>query len=389
MKTEYVYLDAHGQKTDIPNATVVVIHRYDDAGVLVESTSSEIKKERLRNQSQYDQGSYGDTASQASAERTGTHKGKNIWICPNDETENTGAHCMICGSARPRKWNKHILLAGISAICVLAVAIIYLANASRQKDILSPPVSSPVITVQQADPPVTIRETESAEVTIELPKILNPLSKLQLDDTFYLGSYEQDNDLGNGMETIAWLVLARDGDYILAISQYALDCIPYHTTDDGITWKTSYVRKWLNESFYNTAFSTDEKAQILTSQITTERNPRYTDVFPGSNTEDKIFLLSIKEIEMYLTPRQENNEENQHYTNRRREARLCEPTPYAVAQGAYVRKDTNGSWWWLRNPGEVGNNASCILSYGDILYAGESVNSGRGTVRPAMWISVK
>ena len=58
-------------------------------------------------------------------------------------------------------------------------------------------------------------------------------------------------------------------------------------------WSGSEIRKWLNGTFFNTAFSALEQAQILTTKVETcyEENPE-----SKVETEDKIFLLSSSEI---------------------------------------------------------------------------------------------
>jgi len=58
-------------------------------------------------------------------------------------------------------------------------------------------------------------------------------------------------------------------------------------------WSGSEIRKWLNDTFFNTAFSALEQAQILTTKVETS----YKDNPENKvETEDKIFLLSSSEI---------------------------------------------------------------------------------------------
>lgn len=185
------------------------------------------------------------------------------------------------------------------------------------------------------------------------------------------GSYEQDGKQGNGKEAIEWLVLDTNGDKILLVSEKALDCQPYHSTRADVTWESCSLRQWLNGSFYDLAFNADEQKQIIFTEVVAERNPQF-DTSVGENTMDKIFLLSIDETLKYLPTDSK---------------RMCNPTPYAISQGAYINNDTGGSWWWLRTPGSSSKDAASVNSDGSIDYDDGKVSSGQGTVRPAMWIS--
>ena len=82
------------------------------------------------------------------------------------------------------------------------------------------------------------------------------IKQAKVGDYVVFGQYEQDNDTSNGKEDVEWLVLDVQEDRALLISKYLLDCKPYNTTDDHVTWETCTLRKWLNDEFINTAFST-------------------------------------------------------------------------------------------------------------------------------------
>ena len=75
--------------------------------------------------------------------------------------------------------------------------------------------------------------------------------------------------------------------------------------------------------------------------------------------------------------------------------RRCAPTAYAVAQEVWVQKESRTAegdaacYWWLRSPGYLANCAAYVLCYGDVLYAGYTVNSGDIGVRPALIINLE
>ncbi|HJI69622.1 MAG TPA: DUF6273 domain-containing protein [Oscillospiraceae bacterium] len=199
----------------------------------------------------------------------------------------------------------------------------------------------------------------------------------KVGDIVYFGTYEQDNDTTNGKEDIEWLVLAKEDNKILVISDKALDCQEYNPSWSDVTWETCSLRKWLNNDFINDAFSDDEKAMIPTVTVSADNNPEY-DTDPGNATKDKVFLLSIVEAEKYFTSD---------------EARKCVPTEYAISNGAYTSDSyTKGGkatcWWWLRSPGVSQRNAASVGSDGSVDRIGLSVRSDDDSVRPALWISI-
>jgi hypothetical protein len=203
------------------------------------------------------------------------------------------------------------------------------------------------------------------------------LKNANVGDIVTFGSYEQDNDTSNGKETIEWQVLAREGSRLLVISKYALDCQPYNTSFTDVTWETCSLRKWLNGTFLNAAFSAEEQKMIPTVTVTADKNPTYgTD--PGSNTNDKVFLLSITEVNKYFSSDK---------------ARICGATDYAEAQGAYTSTfDSAGGkaacWWWLRSPGNISSLAAYVDPYVDVDGYGNNVNRSNYAVRPALWIDL-
>ena len=186
-----------------------------------------------------------------------------------------------------------------------------------------------------------------------------------------LGKYEQDNDTSNGKEDIEWLVLVKDDNKMLVISDKAIDCKQYHSSYIGTTWEECSLRRWLNDTFVNEAFTPEEQEKILTTNVTADANPDY-DTDAGNDTEDKVFLLSIEEVNRYF-----NNDV----------MRACKPTDYAVSNGAYV-SDSSNCWWWLRSPGNNRNRAANVDSGGYVSEEGDFVANKYLAVRPAMWISL-
>ena len=206
----------------------------------------------------------------------------------------------------------------------------------------------------------------------------NKIKNIKVGDTYTFGAYEQDNSTSNGKEAIEWTVLDKDGMSLLLISKQALDCQQYNTSYTDVTWESCSLRKWMNGTFLNKAFNAEEQAQIQNTTVSADKNPEY-NTNPGNATTDKVFLLSINEVEKYF-----NSDE----------ARKCAPTAYAKAQGAYTSdsyKTASGAatcWWWLRSPGYNQRLAAYVPYAGSVNCNGSSVNYDSGAVRPALWINL-
>ena len=204
------------------------------------------------------------------------------------------------------------------------------------------------------------------------------LKAANVGDTIKFGKYEQDNNLSNGKEDIEWDVLAKEDNSVLLISKYALDCKEYNSITTSATWETCSLRKWLNETFMDSAFDGAEKSIVEKTNVSADKNPNYsTD--PGNATTDKVFLLSANEVNKYFGSYED---------------RKCIPTEYAKANGAYTSSGytKNGvptCWWWLRSVGYTQGGAANVSDYGSDNYLGMRVDYGGGCVRPAVWVNIK
>lgn len=204
---------------------------------------------------------------------------------------------------------------------------------------------------------------------------IEKLKIAEVGDVVYFGAYEQDNNTPNGKEDIEWQVLAKADNKILVISKYALDCQQYNTSYTDVTWENCSLRKWMNGTFLNNAFSAEEQAQIQNNRTVSayiNQNPEYSTK-PGNATTDKVFLLSINEAKKYFSSDS---------------ARQCQPTKYAIANGAYVNSDNGNCWWWLRSPGHFQDDAADVRSGGSVSYVGDDVHLDYSCVRPALWINL-
>ncbi len=189
-------------------------------------------------------------------------------------------------------------------------------------------------------------------------------------DLYVFGQYEQDNNAENGLEPIEWLVLAQDSSSILLLSRYALDFQSYHSVGDDIVWKEAAIRTWLNNDFLLKAFSASEQDVILSRVISNAADQGNVEweTTAGDNTEDRIFLLSVSEVNQYFV---DNN------------ARKSRGTETARAQGArlWPLEETD---WWLRSPGKVQYDAGYVGTNGG--YYSNAATNKKG-IRPALWFN--
>ena len=219
---------------------------------------------------------------------------------------------------------------------------------------------------------LSYRDSEDKYILAKAKYQQSLIKTAQVGDTVLFGSYEQDNNRSNGKEDIEWLILAKDGHQALVISKYALDCQPYNTSYTAVTWETCSLRRWLNETFIGNALSPSQQKMIQSTIIKADKNPSY-GTSPGHDTTDKVFLLSIPEVNSYFDSQT---------------ARECEPTSYAVALGTYIDREENKCTWWLRSPGRDPDLAATIISNGWVREYGDTTGSLIVAVRPAMWINL-
>ena len=181
----------------------------------------------------------------------------------------------------------------------------------------------------------------------------NPLSDF---DSVSFGTYMD--------HPIEWIVLDRQDDRLLLLCKRALETLPYHDTEDPVTWESCSLRAWLNGAFLSSAFTADEASRILLTEVDNSCvNPEYKYTKGSAPTEDRVFLLSHDEAAQLLPEEA---------------VRLCEKALHAPSY------DNAISSWWLRSPGLYPNCAEYVYRTG-AFFSGMA-NRMFVDVRPAMWI---
>lgn len=166
-------------------------------------------------------------------------------------------------------------------------------------------------------------------------------------------------------EPLKWQVL--DPKTGLVLSKSIIDSQAYSNTiypDDtndaagenrANDYATSSIRKWLNEDFYNTAFTSAQKQNILPTTLDNSAYSTDYSQFDSVSTTDNVFLLSYSEAQ----------NASYGFTNNYKstETRKAVGTDYAKAQGLYV-DSTKCSFWRLRSAGEFSSFSCLVDSFG-------------------------
>ena len=188
-----------------------------------------------------------------------------------------------------------------------------------------------------------------------------------------------------------WQILDIQNGEALLLSKNILEKRAYHESPGNITWEKSTLRKYLNDEFYNKTFSTEEKKMIYETKIVNDNNPWY-DTEGGSDTTDKIFLLSIEEVAEYLGVSEEFGERKGKYEENY-EAVLHGEACYISDEynDARIAKTKEGEawWWWLRSSGNYSDLAASVNHVGDLYLLGNLVHTVSIGVRPALWIDLE
>ena len=180
-------------------------------------------------------------------------------------------------------------------------------------------------------------------------------------------------------EPITWNVLDdHNGEYVL-LSSIVLDQCCYHPSFNNNKYKDSYVRTWINEDFYNSAFILDNsyiQTTIVDNSASTTASE--TNPYACEDTEDNVFLLSYQDCL--------NNDYGFPSSTSECGERVCPTTDWAKARGICIYSDETNGRYWTRSPSEETEVCAMHVSdEGTIFY--ENTNRKFG-VRPAITIKI-
>ncbi len=196
-------------------------------------------------------------------------------------------------------------------------------------------------------------------------------------DCVYFGNYWQNDTNGDGKadqndekEPIKWRVLSVDGNDAFLLSDMALDTKPYNEEKKFATWENCTLRAWLNDSFYNIAFTDKEKSVVTETKATN---------ISGDSMLDKVSILSTLDAG--------NASYGFNYDSVKSETRLAQITAYAKANGAFSYKE-NGCWW-LRPYNEIRRYIYKVDAGGRFEeYDNEDISTTNTVIRPCIHINL-
>ena len=156
---------------------------------------------------------------------------------------------------------------------------------------------------------------------------------------YFLGSDNNLYEILNGayykVEPIKWKILSRCDELILA-STKILDHHQFDSSENN--YSKSEMKRWLNDDFYNKAFSDEQK-----------------------NAIEKVCLLTRADVEKYYASNS---------------ARRKKGSDFAVNSGLYLKGDNSFALWWTSTPGS--QNQVQYLSGGGEFVADNVYCSGVG-----------
>lgn len=194
-------------------------------------------------------------------------------------------------------------------------------------------------------------------------KEIAKLQNAQIGDVISFGGYVSfdfgaKNSVLGLYQNNEWIVLDRQGDQILLQSNYTVN---YITSDNfNSLWPVSDMNVWLNNFYYNAAFSSKEKNIIMTTICDCNFLEDWS-WYSSSDSDDKVFLLSYDEY-------------NKYFLNQTSAKRMSKAT------GSYES-------YWLRTAAKDAGYYMLVTDSGSLDTVGTSALQG-GYIVPAIWIDI-
>ena len=160
------------------------------------------------------------------------------------------------------------------------------------------------------------------------------------------------------VEPIKWRILSETNGELFILCESIIANHRYASSSNN--YANSEIRAWLNDTFYNTAFTDLQKAII---QLTTVDNGA-NNTYACANTEDYIFLLSSQEVTNSAYGFNADYCEDDT-------ARWMQTSDYSRATGACMNTSTDyygNGWWWLRSPIYNSSNYACEVGINGFAY---------------------
>ena len=203
-------------------------------------------------------------------------------------------------------------------------------------------------------------------------------------------------------DPIRWRIIALQDGTACLLADRLLDCQPYHAEDEPVSWESSTVRSWLNGygaeknsagldyrgiGFLDLAFTDAEREAVLQTSLENRPNPLYaTD--SGSDTEDRVFLLSCDEVFSSDTAARNGFYAGNGYDD---PARRFRATLFAKCRGAWwssVDGYMGNSFWFMRTNGYTRKGVTYICDFGYTYPRGTISTCEDACILPAIQIDL-
>jgi hypothetical protein len=192
---------------------------------------------------------------------------------------------------------------------------------------------------------------------------ISELENLRVGDTFEFGRYDSEKS------PIVWRVLSINDDNLFVVSDKLLENLPFNNTKKDVTWEDSSIRRWLNGAFLSVSFNKNEQKLISLTNVSNKPNSKY-GTSSGNDTQDKIFLLSEEEVNMYLTHAQ------------------CSPTN-TLRPKLFGWRKSQYYIYLLRTSGKNSKNVCLVNENGFIWHSFIWSSTDNRGIRPAMNLNLK
>ena len=210
------------------------------------------------------------------------------------------------------------------------------------------------------------------------PKFVAGKSSLPQDFTPDYSGVKPGSLIWLGQPVMPWKVLENKNGRLLLLSQYVLDCLPFEdfydplyfsTSSDRTRWPYCSLKRHINNEFYNSLLSPEEKEKVVPVYISADDSLTF-EQREGAK-KDNMFLLSKTETERYLKTEKE---------------RMAPVTSYALRSMLYNDFNTY-AYWWIRTPGRYVPEKMYVLD--GVITSSNSIVGGDHFnylgVRPAMY----
>lgn len=179
-------------------------------------------------------------------------------------------------------------------------------------------------------------------------------------------------------EPIRWRVLKEENGETLILADTILDSFAFQpeiiSDDFGFYFTTlnnapkstyacsytySYLRNYLNNEFYNTAFTLQEKQNIVLSTVQNDcenSDQSQGNAFAEPNVYDYVFAPSVKE----MVNAENGFKSYTEFDDLRKQAY----SDYALCQGAYGQNDGEARWWLRSFTYYIGKYSKMIPTVG-------------------------